>query len=164
MRDPSSKLTRMRLDLEEFDFTVEYIKGIENTGADALSRLDFDQIKLLNPNYKINIMTRARAKNSITNDITKNINKDVYKNINNNFKGDTTTSTKETRNPKCLIIALTLKLITITDNSEKNKILKQYHDEPITGGQKVNRKNKTNILLEIYVKRHIKIRKILYNL
>ena len=45
MKNPSSKLTRMRLDLEEFDFEVEYIKGKDNCGADALSRIDFGQIK-----------------------------------------------------------------------------------------------------------------------
>ena len=30
MKNPSSKLTRMRLDLEEYDFEIEYIKGKEN--------------------------------------------------------------------------------------------------------------------------------------
>lgn len=30
MKDPSSKLTQMRLDLEEYDFTVQYIKGKSN--------------------------------------------------------------------------------------------------------------------------------------
>lgn len=45
MKDPSSKLTRMRLDLEEFDFTIEYIQGKNNVGADALSRIDLEQLK-----------------------------------------------------------------------------------------------------------------------
>lgn len=38
-KDPTSKLTRMRLDLAEYDITIEYIKGKSNVGADALSRI-----------------------------------------------------------------------------------------------------------------------------
>jgi len=36
MINPSSKLTRIRLELEEYDFTVEYLKGKDNCVADAL--------------------------------------------------------------------------------------------------------------------------------
>jgi RNase H-like domain found in reverse transcriptase/Reverse transcriptase (RNA-dependent DNA polymerase)/Integrase zinc binding domain/Retroviral aspartyl protease len=39
MKDPTSKLTRIRLDLEEFEFDIHYIKGKENVVADALSRM-----------------------------------------------------------------------------------------------------------------------------
>jgi len=39
MTNPSSKLTRMRLDLEEYDFTVKYLKGKDNHIADALSQI-----------------------------------------------------------------------------------------------------------------------------
>lgn len=50
IEDPSSKLTRMRLDLEEFDFDVVYIRGKENVGADALSRIEItsEHLKLGN--------------------------------------------------------------------------------------------------------------------
>jgi hypothetical protein len=45
MRNPTSKLTRMRLDLEEYEFTVEYLKGKDNHVADALSRITIDELK-----------------------------------------------------------------------------------------------------------------------
>lgn len=45
IKDPSSKLTRIRLDLSEYNFTVEYIKGKNNVGADALSRLSINKLK-----------------------------------------------------------------------------------------------------------------------
>ena len=57
MKNPSSKLTRMRLDLEEFDFSVEFIKGKNNTGADALSRLEFENIKTIRK-----VTTRSNTK------------------------------------------------------------------------------------------------------
>lgn len=39
MKNPTSKLTRMRLDLEEFNFDVVFVPGKANVGADALSRI-----------------------------------------------------------------------------------------------------------------------------
>jgi len=45
MTNPSSKLTRMRLELEEYDFTVEYLKGKDNFVADALSRINIKELK-----------------------------------------------------------------------------------------------------------------------
>ena len=44
MKNLSSKLTRMRLDLEEYDFEVEYIKGKENVAADALSWVTISEL------------------------------------------------------------------------------------------------------------------------
>lgn len=39
VKDPSSRLMRWRLRLEEYDYDIEYRKGKENQAADALSRL-----------------------------------------------------------------------------------------------------------------------------
>lgn len=39
LKNPASKLTRIRLEIEEFNFDVEYIKGSDNVIADALSRI-----------------------------------------------------------------------------------------------------------------------------
>jgi hypothetical protein len=39
VRDPSSRLLRWRLKLEEYDYEVVYKKGSSNTNADALSRI-----------------------------------------------------------------------------------------------------------------------------
>lgn len=66
LKNPSSKLTRMRLDLEEFDFEIEYIKGKDNCGADALSRIDFDQIKQISLQNKqiYQVITRSKSKKS----------------------------------------------------------------------------------------------------
>ena len=38
VKDPSSRLMRCRLRLEEFDYTINYKKGTLNQNADALSR------------------------------------------------------------------------------------------------------------------------------
>lgn len=39
LKDPQSKLVRWRLKLEEFDYTIQYVKGKTNYVADALSRI-----------------------------------------------------------------------------------------------------------------------------
>lgn len=45
LKNPSSKLTRLRLDLEEYSFIIEHIKGKDNVAADALSRISIDDLK-----------------------------------------------------------------------------------------------------------------------
>lgn len=40
LKEPNSRLTRWRLKLSEFDFSVVYKKGKSNTNADALSRIE----------------------------------------------------------------------------------------------------------------------------
>lgn len=63
-RDPSSKLTRIRMELENYQFTVEYRKGAQNA-ADALSRIkiDMDYLKSLTP-VDVNVVTRAQVRNA----------------------------------------------------------------------------------------------------
>lgn len=61
MKNPTSKLTRMRLDLEEFDFDVEFISGKNNVGADALSRIAISSEELKNFSI-LTVNTRAMTR------------------------------------------------------------------------------------------------------
>ena len=47
MANPSSRLTKYRLLIKEYDFNIRYIKEKENVIADALSRItmNFDELK-----------------------------------------------------------------------------------------------------------------------
>lgn len=49
MTNPSSRLTKFRLTLEEYDYTIHYIKGKQNVVADALSRIEItsDELKAM---------------------------------------------------------------------------------------------------------------------
>lgn len=38
IKEPNSKLVRWRLKLQEYDYTIHYKKGVQNSNADALSR------------------------------------------------------------------------------------------------------------------------------
>jgi len=61
MINPSSKLTRMRLKLEEYDFTVEYLRGKDNFVADALSRITISD--LIDMNRKVlKVTTRHQSR------------------------------------------------------------------------------------------------------
>lgn len=64
MRNPSSKLTRMRLELEEYDFEVQYVQGKTNVGADALSRINIDSETLKNLQI-LRVETRAQKKQKV---------------------------------------------------------------------------------------------------
>lgn len=61
MKDPSSRLMKFRLTLEEYNFEVEYVKGSDNVAADALSRITIDDLKEMHESV-VNVMTRAQAK------------------------------------------------------------------------------------------------------
>lgn len=66
MKDPNSMLVRWRLKLQEFDYEVVYKKGKENTNADALSRVQINNIEAhnddqndpLKPQHPINLQLR----------------------------------------------------------------------------------------------------------
>lgn len=65
MKDPSTRLLKFRLLLEEYDYDIKYIKGTENNVADALSRVTIssNELKSLNEKVVSIVMTRAqRAK------------------------------------------------------------------------------------------------------
>lgn len=65
MTNPSSRLTKFRLILAEYDFTIEYIKGTSNVVADALSRIRIpveDLRAMSNDVTSLNILTRAQSK------------------------------------------------------------------------------------------------------
>lgn len=63
MRDPSSRLLKFRLLLEEYNYVVEYIKGNRNSVADALSRITITSEQLKDMNEQIiSVMTRAQSR------------------------------------------------------------------------------------------------------
>lgn len=69
MNNPSSRLTKFRLLLEEYDFDVRYVKGSNNVVADALSRIETtsEELKQM-ANSVCNtmfVMTRQQAKNEL---------------------------------------------------------------------------------------------------
>lgn len=61
MKEPTKKLTQMRLDLEDYNFEIEYIKGKNNVGADALSRIALTSDELKNMSI-LRINTRSMTK------------------------------------------------------------------------------------------------------
>lgn len=61
LTDPSSRLTKFRLALEEYSFDVIYKKGTENVVADALSRISVKDLKALTPHTSF-VCTRAQIK------------------------------------------------------------------------------------------------------
>lgn len=89
MKNPSSKLLRIRLDLEEYDFEIEHIPGKNNVSADALSRIDFQEIRELGNNISVirKMTTRSDTKKYKTSINDDNIDKDhgiKYKEMTNN--------------------------------------------------------------------------------
>ncbi len=57
----SDRVTRWRILLEEYDPKIIYIKGIHNTVADAISRLDYDP--KLNSTTEYNHATHVMSTN-----------------------------------------------------------------------------------------------------
>lgn len=83
LKDPSSKLTRIRLELEEYNFTVEHIRGKENVVADALSRISIDDLKNLKEEVDIFAMTTRSKTRKMTNE-----NKNITENNTNTSTND----------------------------------------------------------------------------
>lgn len=62
LKNPSSRLSRIRLDLEEYDFEIQYIRGKDSVFADALSRITIDDLKNLYGETQILAITRSMSK------------------------------------------------------------------------------------------------------
>jgi len=50
VKDPSSRLLRWRLKLEEYDYQIIYKPGVRNTNADALSRITMARVNHVEKN------------------------------------------------------------------------------------------------------------------
>lgn len=106
LTDPSSRLTKFRLALEEYDFEVIYKRGAENVIADALSRISSQDLKGITE--KVNLVT-TRSKTRSTNNETSAQNE-------SRIDHPTTTETSHIEvviDPQCNDIKLTPELITI---------------------------------------------------
>lgn len=119
LKETNAKLTRLRLELAEYNFTIEHIKGKENVVADALSRIHINEIRTKKETQEdlkelqILAVTRAQSKREKENiDQKKDINKEVIQekepNImhainSNDIKGIPTIHTQEMEDAKGLI-------------------------------------------------------------
>ena len=67
MKNPSSELNRMRLDLEAYNFTVVYLRGKENVVADALSRISIDDLMEMSKNVSniLKISTKSAKRTDL---------------------------------------------------------------------------------------------------
>lgn len=116
MTNPSSRLTKFRLVLEEFDFTIKYTKGRENVTADALSRIEISCNDLKNIKHNVDATVNA---------ITRSANKTELKSTSNE-----TTSHSRTDHPGVVELvkrpkeAVELRMV----NKRRFKELKNLHD------------------------------------
>lgn len=67
LKDPTSKLARIRLDLSDYDFEIHHVKGSENVAADALSRLPISSLQNMHEENIgiLAITTRSMTKNIV---------------------------------------------------------------------------------------------------
>lgn len=74
MKNATSKLVRIRMELEEYDFDICYIKGKDNIQADALSRIPFSEIKNLSEDSKkVLAITRSMSRGQDITETDENI-------------------------------------------------------------------------------------------
>lgn len=61
MTDPSSRLTKFRLALEDYSFDVFYKKGTDNAAADALSRISSEELRKISLVHEKECMVTTRS-------------------------------------------------------------------------------------------------------
>lgn len=135
MKKPTSKLTRMRIDLEGYDYDIEYIVGKDNVVADALSR-----IVITSEQLKANILlvnTRSMTKKSRS----QNKNKENKNNEDEDEKRESdqpriynAESPTEIKNLLKLSTAVVDNIIKFNVR-KKNKLVAQVHQDVRNGSQ-----------------------------
>lgn len=118
MKDPSSRLLKFRLALEEYDFKILYVKGKDNSVADALSRISItsDSLKEMN-NEVMLVVTRAQKR---LRDLDKQLN------IPSSSQRDET-GPDQPKVVEVLRIPNTSVELTFIENDELNKLKRQNH-------------------------------------
>lgn len=114
IKDASSRITRWRLKLEEYDYTIVYKAGKNNTNADALSRIPYDDI--------ICNQVTTRSKTSQNEAIPINDGKDDDQEVRNVTELTSSNS-----------------IIELNEVSDIQTVLKEFHDSPIGGHQGIKR-------------------------
>lgn len=163
--NPNSMLLRWRLELEEYNYDIQYKPGKINKNADALSRIEIDSLS----EDKILAITRSKSKQSGI--LQPNLNQSnptptVYnpsQNINQtNFSQDNTNLNQS--NPT------ETKTQTISNSNQKNhniitnenqieQIIEQFHINPMGGHQGIVRTFKRIKSYYVFPKMLSKIRK-----
>jgi hypothetical protein len=61
VKDPGSRLLRRRIQLDEYDYEIVYKPGVQNSNADALSRIgsltkERGEVEEIDPDVKVTIL------------------------------------------------------------------------------------------------------------
>lgn len=72
LKDPSSKLSLIRMDLEKYNFTIVYIPGKSNVTADALSRITIDDLSKIYEN-KVTLLIHINTIKHIFNETNRTL-------------------------------------------------------------------------------------------
>lgn len=111
IKNPSSRLMRWRLKLEEYNFDIRHTPGKFNYTADALSRINIDNV---------NVITRSASKN-----------------LNNESTNSCESTDQE--NSDCENVIDSKNIVELKTENEINSAISQFHDGSLGGHQGINR-------------------------
>ena len=135
MKNPTSKLTRIRIDLEEFDYDVVYIKGKENVVADALSRITTTSEELKHTSMLVintRAMTRNKAKINQRNNNEVKINKEEPDQL-QIYETESPTEIRKIMKLSTAVETNTLKMMILKSNSKR--LVASVHQDLRNGSQ-----------------------------
>lgn len=128
LSNPTSRLIRWRIQLDEYEYEVTYKQGKLNSNADALSRINIEALDNNNTN-EILAITRSKTKNNLnsdSNDQTNDIAK-IPSNSNNNTPTNNNTNILDSNKQH------------ITDPEQVDRLIKEIYDSPIGAHQGIFR-------------------------
>lgn len=143
-KNPSSKLTRIRLDLSDYDFDIVFKQGKMNTNADALSRIELnsDILKKMTP---VENDTTVKKTLAITRGMSAKRKLDnIVKNVHEDAKADHPKKPDQLHIWDCSSISDVrdiLKLKFILNESSKNKIMRTTEGISVYCSNKTNKKS-----------------------
>lgn len=150
--NPSARLVRWRLDLDDYTYDIQYKPGKTNNNADALSRIRLP-VEVPEHSKLVSVITRAQARtNLLANSATNSSNVPVQQNDNSSsnqiIDSSVTATTKSvdssisnsipTSNNYPVQSAITNRT-TLVDEKDIARVINEFHDNPIGGHQGVMR-------------------------
>lgn len=137
--NPTSRIMRWRLLMDEYEYEILHKSGKANTNADALSRIIIPSDDSQSNDVKVVTRARAKSQNSLPSPIQNSSTNNC--NSSDPLQPSISTSNQNlnSQNPQNLSSSNPIPIVSIIDENQIKKVLEEFHYSPVGAHQGIQR-------------------------